>query len=100
VDFYTAEFERTGFTGGLNWYRALRKDFEEAQGSDYVIDKPALMISSADDWFFMRGSTDGLEELLPQIEKHEIEDAAHSIQQEKPEEVNAILVSWLQRNFG
>jgi soluble epoxide hydrolase / lipid-phosphate phosphatase len=97
--FYVDVYERTGFTGGLNWYRALRVDFEEAQGSDYVIDKPALMISSADDWFFMRGSTDGLEELLPQIEKHEIEDAAHSIQQEKPDEVNQLLVSWLQRNF-
>ncbi len=97
---YVDTYRRTGFTGGLNWYRALRKDFEEAQGSDYVIDKPALMISSADDWFFMRGSTDGLEELLPQIEKHEIQDAAHSIQQEKPDEVNAILVPWLQKNFG
>lgn len=97
--FYVDAFSRTGFTGGLNWYRALRKDFEEAQGSNYVIDKPALMISSADDWFFMRGSTDGLEQLLPQIEKYEIEDAAHSIQQEKPDEVNAILVPWLQRNF-
>lgn len=64
--FYVDVYTRTGFTGGLNWYRALRKDFEEAQGSDYVIDKPALMISSADDWFFMRGSTDGMEELLPQ----------------------------------
>ena len=58
-----------------------------------MIDKPALMISSADDWFFMRGSTDGLEQLLPQIEKHEIPDAAHSIQQEKPDEVNALLVA-------
>ena len=97
---YVDTFTRTGFTGGLNWYRALRVDFEEAQGSDYVIDKPALMISSADDWFFMRGSTDGLEQLLPQIEKHEIRDAAHSIQQEKPAEVNALLVPWLRRNFG
>lgn len=97
---YVDTFAKTGFTGGLNWYRALRVDFEEAQGSNYVIDKPALMISSADDWFFMRGSTDGLEELLPQIEKHEIQNAAHSIQQEKPDEVNAILVPWLQRNFS
>ncbi|HVQ58660.1 MAG TPA: alpha/beta hydrolase [Solirubrobacterales bacterium] len=97
--FYVDVYSRTGFTGGLNWYRALRKDFEEAQGSEYVIDKPALMISSADDWFFMRGSTDGLEELLPQVEKHEILDAAHSIQQEKPAEVNALLLPWLQRHF-
>lgn len=97
--FYVDVYSRTGFTGGLNWYRALRKDFEEAQGSEYVIDKPALMISSADDWFFMRGSTDGLEELLPQVEKHEILDAAHSIQQEKTAEVTGLLISWLTRQF-
>jgi len=95
--FYVDVYSRTGFTGGLNWYRALRVDFEEAQGSEYVIDKPALMISSADDWFFMRGSTDGLEELLPQVEKHEILDAAHSIQQEKPAKVNALLLPWLKK---
>jgi pimeloyl-ACP methyl ester carboxylesterase len=98
--FYVDVYERTGFTGGLNWYRALRRDFEEAQGSDYALDKPALMISAADDWFFPAGSTDGMEDLLPQVEKHEIPDAAHWLQQEKPDEVNAILVPWLQRNFA
>lgn len=41
-----------------------------------------------------------MEELLPQVEKHVIEDAAHWLQQEKPDEVNALLVPWLERNFG
>jgi pimeloyl-ACP methyl ester carboxylesterase len=98
--FYVDVYSRTGFTGGLNWYRALRRDYEEAQGSDYLIDKPALMVSAADDWFFAAEATDGLEELLPQIEKHVIPDAGHWLQQEKPEEVNALLVPWLQRNFA
>lgn len=98
--FYVDVYSRTGFTGGLNWYRALRKDWEEAQGSTYIIDKPALMISAADDWFFPAGATDGMEDLLPQVEKHEIPDAAHWLQQEKPDQVNAIVVPWLQRNFA
>jgi pimeloyl-ACP methyl ester carboxylesterase len=100
LGFYVEVYQRTGFTGPLNWYRALRCDFEEAQGSDYLIDKPALMISAADDWFFLRGSTDGMERLLPQLEKHVIPDAAHWLQQEKPEEVNGLLVAWLVRHFG
>jgi pimeloyl-ACP methyl ester carboxylesterase len=58
------------------------------------------MITAADDWFFARGSTDAMPDLLPQVEMHTIEDAAHWLQQEKPEEVNAILVPWLQRSFG
>jgi pimeloyl-ACP methyl ester carboxylesterase len=96
---YVEVYSRTGFSGGLNWYRALRTDWEEAQGSDYRIDKPALMISAADDWFFPAGSTEGMGDLLPQLEEHVIADAGHWLQQEKPAEVNALLVPWLQRSF-
>jgi pimeloyl-ACP methyl ester carboxylesterase len=94
---YVQTYERTGFTGGLNWYRALHKDWEEGLGHDFVIDKPALMISAADDWFFPRGATDGMEELLPQVEKHVIADAGHWLQQEHPDAVNALLLPWLER---
>jgi soluble epoxide hydrolase/lipid-phosphate phosphatase len=94
---YVDTYRRTGFTGGLNWYRALHKDWEEGLGHDFVIDKPALMISAADDWFFPRGATDGMEELLPKVEKHVIADAGHWLQQERPDEVNALLLDWLER---
>jgi pimeloyl-ACP methyl ester carboxylesterase len=96
---YVDNYKRTGFTGGLNWYRALHKDWEEAQGAEFVIDKPALMISAGDDWFFPRGATDGMEQLLPQVEKHVIPDAGHWLQQEKPQEINDLLLPWLERNF-
>jgi pimeloyl-ACP methyl ester carboxylesterase len=100
IRFYVDVYERTGFTGGLNWYRALRKDFEEAQGSDYIVHKPALLIYASDDWFFFEAGYEGLGAYLPQLEQHEIADAGHWVQMEKPDEVNALLVSWLQRNFA
>jgi pimeloyl-ACP methyl ester carboxylesterase len=93
---YVDTYRRTGFTGGLNWYRALHKDWEEGLGHEFVIDKPALMISAADDWFFPRGATDGMEELLPQVRKHVIPDAGHWLQQERPDDVNALLLDWLK----
>jgi pimeloyl-ACP methyl ester carboxylesterase len=98
--FYIEVYERSGFTGGLNWYRAFSRNFEEAQGADFTIDKPALMISAADDWFFARGATDGMQDFLPQLEAHVIPDAAHWLAQEKPDEVNEILVPWLERAFA
>ncbi|HYC81485.1 MAG TPA: alpha/beta hydrolase, partial [Solirubrobacterales bacterium] len=70
------------------------------QGSNYVVDKPALLVSAADDWFFPAVAYDGLQEYLPQLEQHEIPAAGHWLQQEKPEEVNAFLTAWLQRNFA
>ena len=100
LSFYVEMYKRTGFTGGLNWYRALHKDWEEAQGYEFVIDKPALMIAAADDWALPVDFTEGMETLLPQLEKHIIPDAAHWLQQEKPSEVTAILVPWLEHNFA
>jgi soluble epoxide hydrolase / lipid-phosphate phosphatase len=96
--FYVDVYRRTGFTGGLNWYRALGRSFEEAQGYEYVVERPALMISAAEDWFFPRGATDGMDVLLPMLEKHVVADAAHWLAQERPAEVNALLLSWLRRS--
>ncbi len=96
---YTETYRRTGFTGGLNWYRALHEDWREGLGHDFVIDKPALMISAADDFFLPPDFTAGMEELLPQLEKHVIPDAGHWLQQERPAEVTALLLPWLKRHF-
>jgi pimeloyl-ACP methyl ester carboxylesterase len=96
---YTETYRRTGFTGGLNWYRALHEDWREGLGHDFVIDKPALMISAADDWFLPPDFTEGMEQLLPQLEKHVIPAAGHWLQQERPAEVNALLLPWLERHF-
>jgi soluble epoxide hydrolase/lipid-phosphate phosphatase len=95
--FYIDVYKRSGFTGGLNWYRAHRSNVEDACDLDYRIDRPALLITAADDWFWDRGSTAGMPQLLAQLEAHIVLDAAHWVQQEKPDEVNTILVSWLQR---
>jgi soluble epoxide hydrolase/lipid-phosphate phosphatase len=100
LSFYVDTYKRTGFTGGLNWYRAIHKDWEEALGYEFVIDKPALMIAAADDWALPVDFTEGMDQLLPQLEMHVIPDAAHWLQQEKPAEVNALLVPWLQRHFA
>lgn len=96
---YVDTFSRTGFTGGLNWYRALHRDWEEAQGYDFVIDKPAILIAAEHDWFLPPDFADGMETLVPQVEKHVISDAGHWLQQEKPDEVNALLVPWLSAHF-
>jgi pimeloyl-ACP methyl ester carboxylesterase len=97
---YVDTYERTGFTGGLNWYRALHKDWEEGLGHEFRYDKPALMICAEHDWFLPPDFTEGMEDLLPQLEKHVIPAAAHWLQQEKPDEVNALLVPWLARHFA
>jgi len=97
--FYVDVYERSGFTGGLNWYRAYRTNIEEARGVDYRIDKPALMISAADDWFWGRDSTVGMVDLLPQLEAHVVRDAAHwLLSLYTPAENDA--VDWKRGNYA
>ena len=98
--FYVDAYEHSGFTGGLNWYRAYKTNIEESRGADPRIDKPALLITAADDWFWSRDSTNGMADLLPWLQTHVVPDAAHWVQQEKPEEVNTSLVAWLERAMG
>ena len=97
---YVETFQRTGFTGALSWYRALHEDHLLTKDLDPRIDKPALMVYAADDIFSPRGMGAQMPGWLPQLEEHTIPDAGHWAQQEKPEEFNAILISWLQRNFA
>ncbi len=95
---YVDTYRRTGFRGPLGGYRAIQASWEEARGrDDFVVDKPALMISAADDWFFPKGSTDHMDALLPRLERHVIPAAGHWVQQEQPEAVNRLLLDWLAR---
>ena len=40
-----------------------------------------------------------MENFIPNLEKHTIADCGHWTQQEKPEELNRILVEWLKKSF-
>jgi hypothetical protein len=60
LEVYVDVYRRTGFTGGLNGYRALHEDWREGLGHEFVIDKSGLMISAADDFFLPPDFTGGL----------------------------------------
>jgi epoxide hydrolase A/B len=94
---YVEAFRRTGFTGGLRWYRAVRRNWEDAQGRVLAFDGPALMIGAADDPFLPPRLADGMEAYLPRLERHVVPDAGHWLQQERPDAVNALLLDWLGR---
>ncbi|MDX1384844.1 MAG: alpha/beta hydrolase [Thermoanaerobaculia bacterium] len=100
--FFVDTFERTGFTGGINWYRNIDRNWEAARAADwsYEIDVPCLYIGAADDVVLPPSSADGMESFIADLEKQTIDDCGHWTQQEKPEELNRILIDWLDRRFG
>jgi pimeloyl-ACP methyl ester carboxylesterase len=93
-------YSRTGFTGGINWYRNMTRNWQRAADLDHIVRVPSLMIMAENDAVLPPSSADGMEKIIPDLEKYLVRDSGHWTQQEKPEEVSAKLIEWRRRRFG
>jgi pimeloyl-ACP methyl ester carboxylesterase len=100
--FFVETYRRTGFRGGLNWYRNIDRNWElTAPWQDAQIQQPSLFIAGAQDSVITgligaKRITE-LERVLPNLKAKLIVDGAgHWIQQERPDEVNAGLIAFLR----
>jgi len=93
-------FRQTGFTGALNWYRNLVNNWDDTADSPDHVEVPALMVTAADDYFLPPATTRGMEDIVPALDRRLIRNCGHWTQQERPEEVNTLLVDWLRERFG
>ena len=106
LEVYVGEFERTGFRGGLNWYRNFDRNWELlAPFADLKIKVPALFVGGLRDAVVM-GPDFAAESPAVQMLGTFCEDlrgkvlipgAGHWNQQEAPEETNAALLDFLRR---
>jgi pimeloyl-ACP methyl ester carboxylesterase len=101
---FAITFRRTGFRGGLNWYRNIDRNWDlTAPWQGAVISQPALFIAGTQD-AVIRGvigerALAHIERVLPNIKgKVLIEGAGHWVQQERPAEVNSAIVEFLKAN--
>jgi len=97
LDVYVRTFTRTGFHGGLNYYRNLDRNWERtADVAERRITAPAL---------FATGERDPVRRFMPTAVMDGwvtdlrvdavIEGAGHWVQQEAPDHVNGLLLAWL-----
>lgn len=101
VDHYATVFERTGFRGGINWYRNIdRNSSEHPDVGTTVLDMPTLMICAEWDPALPPALAANMPNVCSDLEMHTIPKAGHWVQQESPDEVNTVLVDWLTRRFG
>jgi pimeloyl-ACP methyl ester carboxylesterase len=101
LEVYVRTFERTGFAGGINWYRNMtRNGVEHPEIGRQKLDLPCLMITAAWDVALRPEFAAGMPALCSDLELHNIERAGHWVQQEMPDAVNSLLVDWLRRRFG
>ena len=93
-------FTGTGFTGGINWYRNWTRNWERSAGLDHTVRVPSLMIMAENDAVLPPSAADGMEKIVPDLEKYLVRGSGHWTQQEKPEEVSNKLIEWRRRRFG
>jgi pimeloyl-ACP methyl ester carboxylesterase len=97
--YFVDAFTRTGFTGGINWYRNFTRNWEKSAGVEQKVNVPGLMIMAEDDVVLSPAMTEGMEQFVPDLEKALIRDCGHWTQQEHPDQVNTIMIDWLKRRF-
>jgi pimeloyl-ACP methyl ester carboxylesterase len=101
--YFSEAYRKSGFRGGLNWYRNIDRNWElTAPWQGAQIHQPSLFIAGSND-AVVTGLIGGkriaeMERVLPNLkQKLMIEGAGHWIQQERPDEVNAALIGFLQQ---
>ena len=104
LDVYTEEYGRTGFQGGLQWYRcgtsgAFTPELEAFSGR--TIDVPSCFISGRQDWgtYQRPGVFEAMQRsaCTQMIGCHLVEGAGHWVPQEQPQEVIRLLLQFFRQ---
>jgi pimeloyl-ACP methyl ester carboxylesterase len=103
LTFYSAEYSRTGFQGGLQWYRCGTSGAFIAElqtWSGRTIDVPSAFIAGKQDWgtYQRPGVYEAMQSkaCTNTIGCHLIDGAGHWVQQEQPAEVSRLLLAFLR----
>ena len=96
IDAAVAAFGRSGFTGGLNWYRNLDRSWALlAPWKNQVLTPPALYLCGETDLTRAFTDTSGIAALATDLRGVvDVPGAGHWVQMERPDEVNAALLDF------
>lgn len=97
--FFVDSFERTGFTGGINWYRNFTRNWQRSAAIVDHVSAPSLMVMAEKDAVLPPSAADGMEAYVPNLERALIMGSGHWTQQEKPGEVNKVILDWMNSHF-
>jgi pimeloyl-ACP methyl ester carboxylesterase len=102
LEIYADQFKRTGYRGGLNWYRNIDRNWELlAPFAGLKITVPALLIAGDRDIVLAFRGMDqivaNLSKYVPKLQKTMIlPGCGHWTQQERPSEVNEAMLEFLR----
>ncbi|WP_226648253.1 alpha/beta fold hydrolase [Microbulbifer variabilis] len=99
---YVDTYQKTGFDGGINWYRAMDISWKEMQKhpQHWALDIPYLYLWPAQDPINPQGLQAGLEDYIDNYQAFSIEDCGHFAMEEKPKKISHHIVNWLNQYFS
>lgn len=101
LDHYCYVFSAAGFRGGINWYRNIDQNAAAFPAIGHApVDVPCLMFTAENDPGLRPEFADGMGKYIADLERHDLLDAGHWIQQELSDQVNGHLIDWLDRKIG
>ena len=102
LDYFVGEFERAGFRGGINYYRNFHRNWEiTPELSGKRIAAPVMFLAGQDDIVIRGARPENLRAQMSRVADDirgvtVIPESGHWIQQERPEQVNALLLDFLK----
>jgi len=94
-DYYAEAFKNSGFTNPINWYRNWTRNWQEHKDLDQNIQVPTLFIGAADDVVISPQQIDAMKPLVEDLTIEMLKPCGHWSQQERPEDVNRLIIDWL-----
>ena len=95
-DYYVNAFSDSGFTGPINWYRNWTQNWEATKNVDQRIDIPTLFIGASDDIVIAPEQIEAMKPLVANLTIKMLQPCGHWSQQERPSDVNRLIIEWLQ----
>jgi pimeloyl-ACP methyl ester carboxylesterase len=99
LDYYADAFAAGGFTGPINWYRNFKHNWKSTKGIEQRVRVPTLFVGATDDIVVSRKQIETMKDHVDDLEVHMIRDCGHWTQQERPEELNAVMLEWMSRFY-
>jgi pimeloyl-ACP methyl ester carboxylesterase len=97
LDYFVTEYQRTGYSGALNWYRNIDRNWALTPGlANAKVTTPVLFIAGRKDPLLWLTSRQQMESWANLRRVLLIENAGHWVHMEQPDTVNDAIVAFLR----
>jgi pimeloyl-ACP methyl ester carboxylesterase len=94
--YFVDAFTQSGFTNPINWYRNWTRNWQALEGVEQIIDVPTLFIGAADDVVIAPEQIEAMKPWVNDLTIEILEPCGHWTQQERPDDVNRLMIGWLE----